>query len=235
MRAIEIDLTTRLAVTFRIDRRVVGRSARHATGNQRLALLGRRPQARRSLERRLQSMSLRRQWRHHLRALRLRRPMNARAALLVVLAVSCSAVSSSCSRELPNEAIPGVRLGMTPRDVRDRFAEGARGAWQTKVGGGAGASDDTVLEWTAGNDQSRTAYARFEFHLGMLVALRAHLREPASTERVDLTAKTVTLHTPGQGGTGGTDVTILARDCPTHREEAEALALKGGAKRATAQ
>jgi hypothetical protein len=144
--------------------------------------------------------------------------------------------AAACDREPPNEAIPGVRLGMTPRDVRARFEDGAAGSWQTKVGGGAGVSDDTVLEWTTGGDpKSRATTVRFEFHLGMLVAVRAHLRETLAAERVDLTPKTVTVRTPGGGGmaagTGGpggrgTDVTILARDCPTHRQEAETLAAK---------
>ena len=51
--------------------------------------------------------------------------------------------------------------------------------------------------------------------------VRAHLRESAAGERVDLTPKTVTVRAP-QGS--GSDVTILARDCPTHHEEAESLA-----------
>src|SRR5438309_11700401 len=113
---------------------------------------------------------------------------------------------------------------MSPRDVRDRFEGGAQGAWQTKVGGGAGASDDTVVEWSASDGSaSRASHARFEFHLGMLVAIRAHLREPVRAQRVDVTAKTVTLQLPRPDGT---DLTILSRDCPTHHEEAEALAAK---------
>ena len=140
-----------------------------------------------------------------------------RLAFALVLAVM------ACNREAPNEAIPGVRLGMAPRDVRDRFQGGGEGTWQTKVGGGAGASDDTVLDWSAAGDTSRAAHARFEFHLGMLVAIRAHLREPIREERVDLTTKTVTVRAPGGGGT---EVTILARDCPTHHDEAEALAAR---------
>jgi hypothetical protein len=107
--------------------------------------------------------------------------------------------------------------------VRDRFDGGGEGTWQTKVGGGAGASDDTVLEWNAGSDRSRATHARFEFHLGMLVAVRAHLRDGIGAMRVDLTPKTVTVRSPEAGGT---EVTILARDCPTHHEEAEALAAK---------
>ena len=110
---------------------------------------------------------------------------------------------------------------MSPRDVRDRFDPSGPGAWQTKVGGGTGASDDTVLEWSSTSDATRATTARFEFHLGMLVAVRAHLREPVATERVELTPKVVTLRSP-QGG--GSDVSILARDCPTHHEEAESLA-----------
>jgi hypothetical protein len=112
---------------------------------------------------------------------------------------------------------------MAPRDVRDRFDGGGEGTWQTKVGGGVGASDDTVLEWNAGGDRSRATHARFEFHLGMLVAVRAHLREGIGAMRVDLTPKTVTVRSPEAGGT---EVTILARDCPTHHDEAEALAAK---------
>lgn len=114
---------------------------------------------------------------------------------------------------------------MAPRDVRDRFDGGGEGSWQTKVGGGAGASDDTVVEWNATGERSRVAHARFEFHLGMLVAVRAHLREGdvKGEARVEATPKTVTVVTPSADGT---DVTLLARDCPTHHEEAESLAAK---------
>jgi hypothetical protein len=66
--------------------------------------------------------------------------------------------------------------------------------------------------------------ARFEFHLGMLVAIRARFRESSSREDVALTPKTVTLRAPAPEG--GTNVTVLARDCPTHKDEAESLAAK---------
>lgn len=127
---------------------------------------------------------------------------------------------------------------MTPRDVRERFEEGARGSWQTHLGGGSpGTSDDTVLTWsalstglaTSGNDHGPNR-AVFEFHLGMLVAMRAHLRErPAGVgtdEYVEVTSKTVTSRRPGASETGGTDVTVLALDCPTHRQEAQRMASK---------
>jgi hypothetical protein len=146
--------------------------------------------------------------------------------LALALAFAFGLGTTACTREeASNEVVPGVRLGMSPRDVRDRFDGGGAGAWQTKVGGGAGASDDTVLEWSASGDKTRATRARFEFHLGMLVAVRAHLREGVPATRVDLTPRTVTVRTPEAGGT---DVTILARDCPTHHDEAEALAAKAG-------
>jgi hypothetical protein len=152
-----------------------------------------------------------------------------RARLLALGAITACAVLAmsiaACRHDPASETLPGVRLGMAPRDVRDRFEGGADGSWQTKVGGGAGASDDTVVEWSAGSDRSRVSHARFEFHLGMLVAVRAHLRDGGAQPeaRIEATPKTVTMLTPAGGGT---DVTMLARDCPTHREEAESLAAK---------
>jgi hypothetical protein len=135
----------------------------------------------------------------------------------LILAVSLAA----CSHD-PPDAIPNVRLGMAPRDVRDRFQPGGTdpGAWQTALGTG----DDTVLEWTSHDPNAPIAEARFEFHLGMLVAIRAKTRDHnARREEVSTTPKTVTVKTPTDSGA---TVTVLARDCPTHKEEAEAFAAK---------
>ncbi len=126
---------------------------------------------------------------------------------------------AACTRD-EKEAVPHVRLGMAPRDVRERFQPGGEGTWQTALG----AADDTVLEWTARDAKAPVAQARFEFHLGMLVAIRARLNETVSREDVSATAKTVTLKAPAPEG--GTSVTVLARDCPTHKDEAESLASK---------
>lgn len=148
----------------------------------------------------------------------------------ILVAALCNTVA--CGRDPGPDPIPGVRLGMTPRDVRDHFESGGgagAGAWQTRlarVGGAAGASDDTVLEWTATDPQAATRHARFEFHLGMLVAIRVEQRDRIPAERIDVTPKTVTRRAPGAVATGGTEVTVLARDCPTHHDEAEALAIK---------
>lgn len=144
--------------------------------------------------------------------------------VMLLAAVFCN--TAACGREDAPEVIPGVRLGMTPRDVRDRFEGGAVGTWQTRVGAGAGASDDTIVEWTASTERSRATTVRFEFHLGMLVAIRAHLRDAVTAQRVDTTPKTVTVRAPTPGGAAGSDVVVLSRDCPTHHEEAESLAAK---------
>ena len=117
------------------------------------------------------------------------------------------------------DAFPNVRLGMAARDVRERFQPGTDGSWQTALGIG----DDTVLEWTAKDVMAPVKNARFEFHNGMLVAIRAHLTAAATKESVSSTPKTVTMRGPGEGGTS---VTVLARDCPTHRDEADALVAK---------
>jgi len=139
------------------------------------------------------------------------------ATVLIAAALGLGA----CSRDVP-DPIPNVRLGMAPRDVRDRFAPGGAqpGAWQTALGAG----DDTVLEWTARDPASTITEARFEFHLGMLVAIRAKTKDSLKREEVSTTPKTVTVRVPVREG--GTSVMVLARDCPTHKDEAEGYAAK---------
>jgi hypothetical protein len=143
--------------------------------------------------------------------------LRARAPLVLVLAAALAASAAACSR-VDAEPLPSVRLGMAPRDVRERFEPGGPGSWQTRVGAG----DDTVLEWTSREPASRVEHARFEFHLGMLVAVRARLREGGGAERVEVTPKTVTMRRPVSPKES--DVTVLARDCPTHKDEADSLA-----------
>jgi hypothetical protein len=118
---------------------------------------------------------------------------------------------------------------MAPRDVRDRFQPGTEGTWQTALGAG----DDTVLEWTArgaaGAAPARATMltARFEFHLAMLVAIRARTSDPPPPrDEIASTPKTVSLRS--RAPEGGTAITVLARDCPTHKDEAEGLAAKAG-------
>lgn len=138
---------------------------------------------------------------------------------LVTLALTSAA---ACTRPEP-DALPSVRLGMSPRDVRERFQAGGEGSWHTSVG----ADNDTILEWVAKDDAAAYRDARFEFHLGMLVAIRARAAQTEGGEQVSTTARTVTVRRPLAGDEGsGTSITVLARDCPTHKDEAERLAAR---------
>jgi hypothetical protein len=141
----------------------------------------------------------------------------------VIRAVVFAAVLSfaACTRIEP-DAVPHVKLGMAPGDVRDRFEPGGPGTWQTSVGA---AADDTAIEWKAKDASAKIREARFEFHLGMLVAVRAKTNEPPpSGEKITTTPASVTVRRAGAGG--GSEVAVLARDCPTHKEEASALVAK---------
>lgn len=146
-----------------------------------------------------------------------------RWSLVVVVTLALALALAGCSRaEASQDALPGVRLGMTPHDVRERLVTGGEGAWQTKLGA---AADDTAIEWTAKDaTAARVPAAHFEFHLGMLVAIRAEVREPLTPneETVAKTIRSVTVRKPARAGV--TAVTVLARDCPTHHDEAETLA-----------
>lgn len=140
-----------------------------------------------------------------------------RARIAAVLAIGTLAACTPSEPGAPDPSLVGVKLGMAPRDVRERFVPGAEGTWQTTVGS---AADDTAIEWV-GKPGSRVEKATFEFHLGMLVAVRETTKGGGGTERVSATPKTVTL-TRAKGDE--TEVTILSRDCPTHHAEAENLA-----------
>lgn len=144
------------------------------------------------------------------------RPLLAAAAAAVLALAACTKSDA--------DAVPGVRLGMAPHDVRERLVTGGDGVWRTKVGA---AADDTAIEWTARNaDEARVPHATFEFHLAMLVAVRATVRDPSppASDTITSTSHTVTLRKAA--GPGLTDVTVLARDCPTHHDEAEKLVAK---------
>lgn len=128
----------------------------------------------------------------------------------------------ACTRIEP-DAIPNVKLGMAPGDVRERFEPGGPGAWQTSVSKIVG---DTAIEWHATDGTAKVKEARFEFHNGMLVAVRATTNEaPPSSEKITTTPGSVTVRRAAPAN-GVTEIAVLARDCPTHKEEATALAAK---------
>lgn len=140
--------------------------------------------------------------------------------MIRVVILAAALVLGGCTRVEP-DAIPNVKLGMAPKDVRDRFEPGGPGAWHSAVGK---AADDTALEWKATDGSARVKEARFEFHLGMLVAVRATTNEPApADETISTTPASVTVRRAAPSGPGR-EIAVLSRDCPTHKDEAAALA-----------
>ncbi len=138
----------------------------------------------------------------------------------MAFAIGVAGLSGCKSPTNESDFVAGTRLGMSPRDVREHFVPGGEGTWQTSLGSG----DDTILEWHATGAGAKYRSARFEFHLGMLVAVRARAEGGVAKEGVTATPKIVTVVRPSSEG--GTDIDILSRDCPTHHDEAEALAAK---------
>jgi hypothetical protein len=108
-----------------------------------------------------------------------------------------------------------VRLGMTPADVRATFAPPAAGTSQWRLD----SSGANAIEWR-GSGRS----FRFEFHNAQLMAVRAILesRDP-STHGDALEVSTATVLRRRAREDGRVELTLLARDCPTHAEEARRL------------
>lgn len=102
---------------------------------------------------------------------------------------------------------------MALRDVRDRFEPPApNGTWNTETHDGL-----TVLTWAA--SPTAAPAARFEFHNGMLVAVRAELAatDPLTkSEPVSVSAAAVASRT-------ASTYTLIAKDCPVHRAEVESI------------
>lgn len=108
-----------------------------------------------------------------------------------------------------------VRLGMTPADVRATFAAPSADASQWRVD----SSGETALEWRGGN-----RFFRFEFHNAQLMAVRARVesRDP-STHGPSLEVSTAAVLRRLAREDGRVELTLLARDCPSHAEEARRL------------
>lgn len=143
-----------------------------------------------------------------------------RAALLgLVLLTGLGATSLAASALAPLGAssppsVLGLRLGATPDMVRARLASAS---FRTELGEDVAlVADDAIAADVAPG-------ARFEFHDGQLVAVRldVHSSHPdAHGDALIATPATVLSRAP-EGDL--VRVSLLARTCPTHREEAERL------------
>jgi hypothetical protein len=114
--------------------------------------------------------------------------------------------------------IRGVRLGLSLSDTRTRFQTPDAGVWSLQ------SSPEPVLEWSSGQGEaSPVRRATFEFHNGMLMAIRlqvAATNPEAAGPELEVGATRV-LHRQRQEGLA--TVTVLSRTCPTHAAEVRAL------------
>lgn len=143
---------------------------------------------------------------------------------IAVLVLLAAPTAWAISRVLTDDAGPfvleGVRLGMTPADVRRSFSLAGAGRFQSEAMG-----EDFALAW-APMSPSGLVSARFEFHESLLVAVR--LRGRAGAETVEALDGPSFEQTPGsvlarRSGSDLTDVIWLSRDCPTHANEVARL------------
>jgi hypothetical protein len=142
------------------------------------------------------------------------------AALAAVLVLAGAGVLVRMAILRANGSSPfqvhGVRLGMTARDVRDRFVAPGAGHFRSDTAG------ELAMEWWS--EGGSEYFARFEFHSGVLVAARMHL-PPADRDAqgrlFDVSSSAVLSRR--RASDGRVELTLLARDCPTHAEEVRRL------------
>lgn len=141
----------------------------------------------------------------------------------LVLAVALALVPACERSTLGDTEFHGVKLGMLPNDVRGRFNV-ADGQWRTVPG------DGLKLEWTGQGNAGSVRRAQFEFHNGMLVAVRADLAaSDASSKGPAFAASPISVQARKQADAGVSYVWI-ARDCPEHKAEVAGLLSAAGAR-----
>ncbi|MBK6697677.1 MAG: hypothetical protein IPG50_36650 [Myxococcales bacterium] len=138
------------------------------------------------------------------------------AAVLLVLLLAGALLRG---RSSTFTELRGVRLGMTVRDVRARFDATGLGQWDTRVG------DDLILSWRP-TDATRDGpiAATFEFHLGVLMAIRADVPKGDPAARgSDFELSDSAVIVRDRTAEGPVRLTVIARSCPIHRKEAADL------------
>ncbi|MEM9069939.1 MAG: hypothetical protein AAGE52_15610 [Myxococcota bacterium] len=132
------------------------------------------------------------------------------AAAALMTPVAWAMVSMASPTSDPT-AFMNVRLGMSSSQIRARVE--APGQWSSTMG------EDglLLLHWEGQGDVES---ARFELHEGILVAIRADYRAPR-TEELTIAPEAVRQVKTSPAGNG--ELTILARGCPVHEDEVEAL------------
>ncbi len=145
-------------------------------------------------------------------------------SVLLLAVVVCTAVGLyawHASSVHHDTCFRGVCLGMKVAQVRRGFDAPAAGRWNRESGG------DVALVWDDGPHPSLEApvrAARFEFHDGRLVAVRADVSvrdASAGGDRIEVSRTSVAEREPL--GQGRVHLTVLSRDCPTQASEVEQL------------
>ena len=138
-----------------------------------------------------------------------------RLSAFVLAACQVALLGAAACESSPTTDFHGVKLGMTAGDVRERF-RGPAGAWKATTG------EEMLLDYSP--DTGGAPKVRFEFHAGMLVAIRAKLdlHDPsaAASARREVTPGAVLTR---EADRQSVSLVWLSRDCPTHKEEAERL------------
>lgn len=130
------------------------------------------------------------------------------------LVLAAALALAACAKRPPT--FHGVELGMVPRDVRDRFD--VKGSFEVEPS----SSDDFTMKFSPQKGATVSA-AQFEFHGGALVAVRADVSasDPANAGDAFVVTSSAVLHRERKPE--GAHLDLVARDCPTHRAEAEKL------------
>lgn len=111
----------------------------------------------------------------------------------------------------------GVRLGLSAADTRARFVAPGPGTWTSE------SNPEPALRWTSLDRDAPVREAVFEFHQGMLVAVRLHTA-PGAPEGAGPPMELTPARVLARSATDrGTDVTVLSRNCPTHAAEVARL------------
>ena len=117
-------------------------------------------------------------------------------------------------------AMYGARLGLTAAQLRDDFQLAGEWALATDEVGAL------TLTWAPSSVEEADApsSAIFEFHEGLLVAMRFRVPSGASIASGDplVVVPDAVLHREPLLG-GEVEVTVIARNCPTHAEEVSRL------------
>ncbi len=138
-----------------------------------------------------------------------------RPSAFVLAACQVALLGAVACESPPTTDFHGVKLGMTAGDVRERF-RGPTGSWKVTTG------EEMLLDYSP--ETGGAPKIRFEFHAGMLVAVRAKL-DPHDPSAAPSARREVTPGAVLTREADGPNVSLiwLSRDCPTHKEEAARL------------